>query len=238
MTINIFENNEVLAEAFAIYFAEWMREKERVAVALSGGSTPKVLFKHWAEQYRNSISWEKIHFFWGDERCVPPDDPDSNYGVAKALFFDRIDIPEENIHRIRGEERPALEAERYGEEIRQWVKCKDGVPVFDLILLGMGEDGHTASIFPGQMELLTNTNICQVAAHPDTGQQRITLTGPVINSAELVTFLVTGSTKASIVREIVTQADSRRRYPAAFIQPEQGELCWFLDQAAAQDIED
>lgn len=238
MTINVFESNEVVAEAFAIYFAEWMREKDRVAVALSGGSTPRVLFKHWAERYRDRIPWEKIHFFWGDERCVPPDHPESNYGMTKALLLDRIDIPKENIHRIRGEENPLLEAERYGEEIRRWVKIKDGTPVFDLILLGMGEDGHTASIFPNQMELLTDANICQVATHPDTGQQRITLTGPVINNAELVTFLVTGSTKAAIVREIITQADNRRQYPAAFIQPNPGELCWFLDQAAAQAIED
>lgn len=238
MTINIFKNNKVVAEAFAIYFAEWMREKGRVAVALSGGSTPKALFKHWAEQYRDSIPWEKIHFFWGDERCVPPDHAESNYGMTKALLLDRIDIPEENIHRIRGEEKPLLEAERYGQEIRQWVKTKDGMPVFDLILLGMGEDGHTASIFPNQMELLADPNICREAVHPDTGQSRITLTGPVVNSADLVTFLVTGSTKATIVREIVTQADSRRQYPAAFIQPHSGELCWFLDQAAAQAIEE
>lgn len=237
MTINVFENNKAVAEAFAIYFAEWMRDRNRVAVALSGGSTPKVLFEHWAEQYRTSIPWETIDFFWGDERCVPPDHPESNYGVAKTLLLDRIDIPKENIHRIRGEEKPQVEAERYAQEIKHWVRTKDGMPTFDLILLGMGEDGHTASIFPGQMELLTDSNICREAVHPDTGQSRITLTGPVINNAELVIFLVTGAKKAGIVREIVTQSDSRRQYPAAFIQPKQGEVCWFLDQAAAQAIE-
>ena len=237
MTINIFEDNPPVAEAFAIYFADWLQEKKRVSVALSGGSTPTILFKHWAEHYQKSIPWERVHFFWGDERCVPPGHPDSNYGVAKSLLLDKVEIPAENIHRIRGEAEPAQEADRYAQEIKQWTQVKDGVPAFDLILLGMGEDGHTASIFPNQMELLTDANICSDAIHPDTGQHRITLTGPVINNAELVIFLVTGEAKAPVVREIMTQSDDWRKYPAAFIQPNPGELCWFLDQAAAKAIE-
>jgi len=236
MQIKIFKDNEAVAVAFARYFAEWLQDKESVTVALSGGSTPKVLFKHWAKNYREKISWEKIHFFWGDERCVPPDHPESNYGLTKKLLFDHITIPEENIHRIRGEEPPEKEVGRYEEEIRQSVRTEDGLPLFDLIILGMGADGHTASIFPNQMDLLTNLRICSLATHPNSGQKRISLTGKVINKAQLATFLVTGRSKSPVIKEIMTKTGRWSSYPAAFIAPDQGELVWFLDTEASAEL--
>lgn len=238
MEIIIKQDNQSVAEAFASFFAEWLREtkKETVSVALSGGSTPKALFQHWAEHYQDKIDWRRIHFFWGDERCVPPDDPDSNFGMTKALLFDHIDIPTENIHRARGEAFPEKEAERYGREIMQGTERKNGQPVFDLVILGMGADGHTASIFPDQMDLLRDNRICAVATHPESGQERITLTGPVINAARQVVFLITGSAKAEVLKEVMARSEAGKAFPAAHIQPENDELCWFLDESATNAI--
>ena len=231
--IHIAGTAEQVAEDFAQYFADWVEKKPLVTVALSGGSTPKVLFRLWAERYRGRIDWTKVHFFWGDERCVPPDDEESNFKMANGLFLSKIDIPQENIHRIRGEADPAAEARRYAAEIQDTVSIRSGFPAFDMILLGMGGDGHTASIFPHQMELLNADVICGLATHPESGQQRITLTGKVINNASEVVFLVTGQGKAQKVEEIIKGKEGSRRYPAAHMEPINGELHWFTDQAAA-----
>ncbi|MDP3583273.1 MAG: 6-phosphogluconolactonase, partial [Ignavibacteria bacterium] len=136
-------------------------------VALSGGSTPKAIFKYLATNYKDKIVWNKIKFFWGDERCVPADHPDSNYLMTKENLFDEIEIPAENIFMIDGENIPADEAVRYSSIIKENVVLKDSFPKFNLILLGLGEDGHTASIFPNQIELLNSKNICEVAQHPE-----------------------------------------------------------------------
>ncbi|MCB0584746.1 MAG: 6-phosphogluconolactonase [Phaeodactylibacter sp.] len=234
--IHIAETAVQVAEDFAQYFAEWVEDKPRVTLALSGGSTPKVLFRLWAEQYRDSIEWGKVHFFWGDERCVPPDDEESNFKMANGLFLSRIGIPEENIHRIRGESRPEEEARRYAEEIVRFVNARNGMPSFDMILLGMGSDGHTASIFPDQMELLSVETLCAVATHPESGQQRITLTGKVLNNAEEVAFLATGQGKAAMVKKIINGEADSQHFPAAHIEPSQGELHWFIDQDAAEGL--
>lgn len=231
--IHIAGTAEQVAEDFAQYFADWVEKKPLVTVALSGGSTPKVLFRLWAERYRGRIDWTKIHFFWGDERCVPPDDEESNFKMANGLFLSRVDIPEGNIHRIRGEEEPEAEAKRYAKEITQFVPSRNGLPAFDMILLGMGDDGHTASIFPHQMELLTAEALCAVATHPESGQKRATLTGKVINNAKEVVFLVTGKGKAEKLEEIIEAKDGSGKYPAAHIEPTHGELHWFVDEAAA-----
>ncbi len=174
--INKHANPQAVAEAFAKWFCTWVGsvpvEKSKLTVALSGGSTPKLLFRLWASEYRDRLDWNRVHFFWGDERCVPPEDPESNYGEAKRLFLDSIGIKAENVHRIRGESNPQSEAQRYSREICEHVELGDGNwPIFDLIILGMGNDGHTASIFPNQLALLTSEKICEVASHPVTGQQ-------------------------------------------------------------------
>lgn len=234
--IHIAETPQQVAEDFAHYFAGWAKGKPKITVALSGGSTPKVLFRLWAEQYRNNIAWEKVHFFWGDERCVPPDDEESNFKMANDLFFSRVKIPEANIHRIRGEADPEEEARRYSAEITRYVSSRDGLPSFDMILLGMGADGHTASIFPHQMGLLSSDAVCGVATHPESGQKRITLTGNVINNAKEAAFLVTGWEKADRLEEIVKGKENCTDYPAAHIEPTDGGLHWFVDEAAAQGL--
>jgi 6-phosphogluconolactonase len=224
-------------EKVAAGFAEYMHtllegsNKKQFHIALSGGSTPKLLFNHLADKFREKIRWETVHLWWGDERMVPPDDKESNYKMTKDNLLSFIDIPEENIHRIHGEEEPEKEATRYSYEISEVVPSSGNLPIFDLIVLGMGEDGHTASIFPHQMYLLGSSNICEVAHHPVSGQNRITITGNIINNAAIVAFLVTGSGKAEKIREIFSGEEGAHLYPAAHIKPE-GTLCWFLDKFA------
>ncbi|RME95511.1 MAG: 6-phosphogluconolactonase [Bacteroidetes bacterium] len=231
--IHLSADPAAVAADFARYFAEELAENTgRFYVALSGGSTPKLLFEHWTRYYTNSLDWSRVHFFWGDERCVPPDDAASNYGMTKRLFLEPAGIPATQVHRIRGEEDPFAEADRYAQEIREWVPSVDGLPAFDLIILGLGDDGHTASIFAHQMELLQTPTICAVATHPQSGQQRITLSGTVINQAQRVAFLVTGAHKREKVSAILKNRAACLSYPAAHIQPVQGELHWFLDDAA------
>ncbi len=232
-TTHIYKDNPAVAAAFTEWLVDWLNGRQRTTLALSGGSTPKLLFQLLAEKYADQIDWSGIHLFWGDERCVPPDHADSNYGMTKALLLDHINIPATNIHRIKGEEAPAAEAIRYGQEIQSVVSAVDGRPAFDLILLGMGGDGHTASIFPHEMHLLEDTAICGVATHPESGQHRITINGPIINHAYLIAFLVTGGGKAEKVQVILERRADFEAYPAAHVRPKDGITHWFLDEAAA-----
>jgi len=234
----IYPTPNSLAEAFArdlVYMiVEAEKKKTHFTVALSGGNTPKLLFSVLAEKYTKSVDWSHVHFFWGDERCVDPDDPGSNYGMANSLFLSKIVIPEINIHRIRGEEDPDYEAARYSEEIIKFSRTVDNFPVFDLVILGMGDDGHTASIFPSNMELLSSNKICDVAVHPLTGQKRITITGKVINNSDMVIFLVTGHDKAQIIDSIFKKRADSVNFPASFIVPFHGINSWMLDQNAGK----
>lgn len=206
-------------------------------IALPGGSTPRILFEHIAGHYQDPGIWDKVHFYWVDERCVPRDHPESNYRMAKETLLRYLSHSYDQVFRIRGEEDPHKEAARYGRLIMDQIPCVDDVPAFDLILLGMGRDGHTASIFPGQMELLWTDGICGVGIHPESGQRRITLTGKVINNADQVYFLVTGKEKANMVARIICEAGEYQDYPAAHIKPVHGSLSWFLDDAAASLLE-
>lgn len=200
-------------------------------MALSGGSTPKLLFSVLAEEYADKTDWSKVHFFWGDERCVAPDDSESNYGAANKLFLSPIGIPESNIHRVLGESEPSDESERYSQEITKHLEDRDGVPVFDILMLGMGSDGHTASIFPHEIELLSSEKICEVATHPESGQKRITLTGKVLNAASNVFLLITGKGKASVLAEIINRKGAFETYPTSFINPPNG-CNFFIDDSA------
>ena len=205
-------------------------------VALSGGQTPKNFFKILAEDFAELIPWKRIHFWWGDERCVPPDDENSNFFQTNKYLFSNIDIPENNIHRIRGEENPEEEAKRYTHEIEENLNYRGYNPVFDVIILGLGEDGHTASIFPDQLELFEEEKICTVSEHPLSSKKRITLTGRVLNNANRIFFLVTGSKKALRISEIMNDDEAAKLLPAYYISPKNGTLIWFLDEAAAEKI--
>ncbi|WP_340110809.1 6-phosphogluconolactonase [Maribellus mangrovi] len=205
-------------------------------IALSGGNSPKGLFKKISKKYKDEIPWERIHLWWGDERCVGPDSDESNYKMTVDYLLSNIDIPEGNIHRIRGEEDPEKEALRYSKELEETLNSRGKDPVFDLIILGLGDDGHTASIFPDQIELFEYPENCAVAEHPLTGQKRITLTGNVLNNANRIYFLVTGANKAMRISEIMNDSEAAKLLPAYYIAPKNGDLIWFLDDEAASLI--
>lgn len=236
-SIKILLNPDELALAAAFKITSQIREAEYsgipVKIALSGGNTPKLLFSVLAAKNASSVNWSMAHFFWVDERCVPPGDPDSNYGEAHRALFNSIRIPDENIHRMKGEEEPEKEAERYSEELKNSLDSANNLPSFDHIFLGMGDDGHTASIFPGNNLMFESDKICDVAVNPYTGQKRLTITGSIINNAREVTFLITGENKSMIVNRILNSDPEAFKYPAALVMPMNGKLNWMIDSAAA-----
>lgn len=235
MEIKIFDGLASLNESFTIYLKEILKDRERVTVALSGGSTPKSLFDYWAQHHKNDIDWKSLFLFWGDERCVAPTDEQSNYKMTKDHLLDHVTIPERNIFRIKGENDPDAEAERYSTLLQMEVEMAAAVPSFDLVILGLGDDGHTASIFPYEINLWENANLCVVGTHPDSGQKRVSLSGKVINQAQRVAFLVTGAAKAEKVKQIIeSREEVAAIYPAAKVDPVSRNLVWFLDKEAAK----
>lgn len=235
--IQISKSIDELSEYFAQLLIDKVNNKKNhFHIALSGGSTPKSIFEYLTLNHQSTIDWHKVKFFWGDERCVPPNDPESNYKMADENLLSKVSIPKENIFRIKGETNPTDEAKRYSELILKILPQKNELPRFDLIMLGLGEDGHTASIFSNQKSLLNSDKIYSTAVHPATGQTRITLTGRIINNASTVVFIATGNNKAKVVNEIINQKDTSKDYPASFIKPHDGELYWLLDKSAASEI--
>lgn len=226
----------VKALAKAIYKLNKSSEQHHFNILLSGGNTPTELFKRLSKKYAETIEWERMHLWWGDERCVSPENENSNFKQAYDYLISQVSIPEENVHRIKGENTPEEEAIRYAGEIKQNLNFRGDNPVFDLVLLGLGEDGHTASIFPDEIELFEDERICAVATHPLSGQKRITITGKVLNNANRVFFLVTGSNKSQRISEIMNDDDAAKLLPAYYISPTNGELIWYIDEAAAQKI--
>ena len=215
--IKSFDTPQDVADAFANRLLDLLNQAKTAettaAVCLSGGSTPKLLFKTLARDHAE-IDWSPLHFFWGDERCVPADSDESNYGEAARLFLNDANIPAENIHAVDGTIKPADAAKAYLQQIEA-VVARDslGIPAFDLMVLGMGDDGHTASIFPHQMELLASDNGCEVATHPTTGQKRVTVTGKVIAAAKEICFLITGANKADVLAQILEDQPGSEQYP-------------------------
>ncbi len=226
---------EELAGWFFARVSELNEREDSFCVAISGGNTPILFFNHLASKYGKNIDWKKLHFFWADERCVHPTHHESNYLSAYNNLLSKISIPQTNIHRMKGEGNPAEETENYIAEINSVVKIENGLPLFDLILLGMGDDGHVASLFPKQ-DVLFSKKICSDSVNPVTGQQRITLTPLCINNADKVVFQITGMTKSNIVNEILFKNSNYNDYPAAHIKPKNGNLYWFLDAGAAKGL--
>lgn len=229
------ETAETLAKDFIRFTEEKLDFREKLYIALSGGSTPDLFLDLLANEYPHALQWEKLHFFWVDERCVPHNHVESNYGNAFKRCFSKVNIPKENLHPVFGGENPDSEVIRYTGDILSEIPYQDNLPVFDLILLGMGEDGHTASIFPGQDELLSTCSIVSVSENPISGQKRITLTGKVLNNAAEVVFVVTGYKKKNVLTQILDKNPMAVVYPAARIKPETGNLSWYLDKDAAGD---
>ncbi|WP_373099651.1 MULTISPECIES: 6-phosphogluconolactonase [Pasteurellaceae] len=226
----IFDSAQAAVERIADELNTYSRQARPVHISLSGGSTPKLLFKTLAaEPFASEVRWENLHFWWGDERMVPPQDPESNYGEVQKLLFDHITIPAQNIHRIRGEQPVQAELNRFTQELRATVPDL----AFDWIILGMGTDGHTASLFPNQTDF-DDLHPALIAKHPQSGQIRISKSATLIAKAKRVTYLVTGAGKAEILRRISTTPAEQLPYPAARIQSANGITEWYLDKDAAK----
>lgn len=190
-------------------------EHDRVFnIALSGGSTPALLFNIWMRDYRLLTPWNRIHFYWVDERCVPADHPESNYKVALISLLEPVRINENKIHRILGENDPEGEALRYEKMVRSLLPLEKGIPIFDFVLLGVGDDGHTSSVFPGQEELLHTDRTYVVSRHPQNGRERVALTGMPMTEARKTIFFVTGKTKQEIVWKMEQGSEA---FPAGYI---------------------
>lgn len=232
MQTKIFPTAQDAVKQIAQEFIEYSRQNRVVHISLSGGSTPKLLFKTLAaEPFKREVQWQNLHFWWGDDRMVHPTDPESNYGEVQKLLFDHINIPAENIHRIRGEENVEQELARFSQEL---TACVPDL-AFDWIILGMGTDGHTASLFSRQTDF-NDQNVAVIAKHPETGQIRISKTASLIEKAKRITYLVTGGSKAEILKEIQTTPAENLPYPAAKIKAKNGVTEWVLDSDAAKNL--
>jgi 6-phosphogluconolactonase len=233
-----FPDSQSLARGAAEYFVSTVNQtldtQSRCSVALSGGSTPKAMFQLLASnEFSSRLDWKKIHIFWVDERSVPPDHVDSNYRMTKEFLLDHAPIPLDNVHRILAELNPKEAAQIYEETLATWFGRDSAVPEFDLILLGMGDDGHTASLFP-HTAALAETDRWVVANNvPKLDTWRITLTVPVINSATNIAFLISGESKAQTLHNVLEGEYAPQDFPSQRIQPERGHLVWLVDNAAA-----
>jgi len=238
--LHIFETTEETAHAVAEIILAKAKEKNKKSlpfnIALSGGSTPKLLFTMLVNEYADQMPWHILRLFWVDERCVPPTHAESNFGMTYNSLLKHVSIHDYNIFRMLGEADPEKEAKRYEGLLDTQLVKKNGIPQFDLILLGMGDDGHTASIFPDNMGLLHAEQTVAVAVHPTSGQKRITLTGAVINHAEQIIFLITGLAKSTVLRQIFKREPDFKNYPASYIHSHCGAAAFYLDKAAANEL--
>ncbi len=211
------------------------KNKKPFSLALSGGSTPKTLYRKLSEPpFRDKVDWQSVLFLWGDERQVPPDSSESNYRMVYEEWLKKLNLKENNILRIQGERNAVEEAIRYNEVLEQKLsKNSFGIPQVDTVLLGVGTDGHTASIFPGDEKSENSPPWCRVSRQPQTNQERITLTDNLINAASQIIFIACGKEKASIISKIIKKHPESKSYPASWIQPSNKNLIWYLDQEAA-----
>jgi 6-phosphogluconolactonase len=218
--------------------ADAIAQRGRFAIALSGGSTPKNLYTLIAANASASLPWDRMFFFWGDERHVPPDDPDSNYRMAKETLLSKIPIPPANIFPILAENPDAsAAAAAYEQTLRKFFVLAPGeFPRFDLILLGLGPDGHTASLFPETAALQEKSRLVVANWVEKLKTSRITFTLPVLNAARCIAFLVSGIDKAEVLHEALEGNSSGEKYPSKLVQPSDGQVIWFVDRAAASEL--
>ena len=246
--MQIYPDTEALARAAAEQFVTLAREaiarRGRFSVALAGGSTPRPTYERLSgEPFASQVDWTRVHIFWGDERCVPPDHPESNYRMARETLLDRLTIPAANVHRIPCEQAPEQAAAAYEATLRAFFaegktpSEEDPIPRFDLILLGLGEDGHTASLFPGTAVLHEEERWVVATYVEKLGAWRVTLTPVVLNAAAHVTFLVAGKHKAQRLREVLMGPYQPDRLPAQIVRPHRGHLTWLLDMEAARLVQ-
>lgn len=214
--------------------AELNKEKEKVFnIAVSGGTTPVVAMDIWANDYSEQTPWDRIQFYWVDERCVWPDSPESNYGTAKRFMFDFVPVPLKNIHPIIGPDNAEEEAKRYSAMVKGNLPCEEGIPIFDFVLLGIGDDGHTSSIFPNRMDLMESDKIYVATVNPYNLKKRVAMTGPTIMSAKRTWFFVTGPEKANVVKNIFENKERALLLPAGYVAWNARNTEFFLDRSAA-----
>jgi 6-phosphogluconolactonase len=235
--IRIFKDLERLSQHAAELFVERaersIRERGRVLVALNGGATPTRLFQLLASDYRDKVDWSRVHVFWGDERCVRYDDPGSSYGQARDTLLSRVAVPARNIHAVNTDLPPGEAAKDYVRILNQFSSDPLSCPRFDLVYLGMGEDGHTASLFPGSPVEVTEAVLPVTATYQDRPANRVTITQVVFNQARMVVFMATGEKKANILAEVLSDRYNPELYPAQRIDPKDGQLIWLVDEAVA-----
>jgi 6-phosphogluconolactonase len=244
--LEVLPTPEAVAAAAATEFLrlgyDAIRRQGAFRVALAGGTTPRAAYERIAATWRSGpngkLAWERVHLFWGDERMVPPGDPRSNYGMARTALIQRLEIPVGNIHRIPDDAaKPEAAAARYERELRDAFGVGAGVlPRFDLVILGIGPDGHTASLFPGDAALDETSRLAVAARHPETGEPRVTLTFPVLNQAAATIVLVTGREKADTLHRVVRGVGGSgdvAPLPAGRLQPRAGTLLWLASEDAA-----
>lgn len=237
---SIFESPDAVAHSIAQQLFALSNGETKANISLSGGSTPKHVFGYIAHSdFATQINWQQLHFWWGDERCVPATHEQSNYGEAMRLLFSHVLIPAENLHPIHGELSPEKACIEFKDEMAACLPSisEQGVsrPVYDWIILGVGEDGHTASLFPESTDF-DNTQNAELAYHPESGQERISLTAPVICSAKRITYLALGGGKAPIVADILNRHPLAEKLPAARIKANQGQTEWYLDEQSADQL--
>jgi 6-phosphogluconolactonase len=225
------------AEEIAHFAGEAICTHAEFMLCLTGGSTPAATYELLAERFRLSVDWKEVQFFWGDERCVPPNDPASNFGMANRTMLSRLDLRPEQIHRIRGEDPPEQAAREYEEDLRTSFGIGEGeFPRFNLTLVGMGDNVHVESLFPGSPALHERRRLA-IAVEVDAPQRhRVTITPPVLNNSARVMFLVQGAAKAAAVKSALEGPRDPDRYPAQIIDPPHGEVIWLLDRPAASRL--
>jgi len=234
--VKTYPNLGVLSEAAAEFFAEQacqaVEKRGRCNAVLAGGETPRSMYELLAgKPYSTSIPWEKIHVYWGDERCVPANNKLSNQFMARQSLLDHVPIPEENIHPIVYENSPSLAAEEYEKVLRATFKGRS--PQFDVVLLGLGDNGHTASLFPATDVLKIQDHWVSHVYIAEQKLYRVTLTAPILNQGATIMFMVAGSKKAQVIKAVIEGPRDSTRLPAQLIEPVNGQLFWLLDQEAA-----
>ena len=230
---DISELSQYAARSFIEIAKRSIEERGRFFASLSGGSTPMRLYELLGNQFQNEVDWSLVHFFWGDERCVPVDDAGNSYGQTKKVFFDKIQIPNENIHRVLSELEPDSAAKDYANTLKAFSEPPLDWPRFDLALLGMGDDGHTASLFPGSPVDVDSATLAVTANYQNDPSMRVTMTQLVFNDAREVWFLVTGKDKAETLLNVLDGVYKPKLYPAQRIKPTDENLVWMIDEEAA-----
>jgi 6-phosphogluconolactonase len=235
---------DAAAERFVASARRAIESHARFVVALSGGSTPRHAYERLSrDPFVSQVDWSSVHFLWGDERCVPPDHADSNYRMAREALLDHLPVPDSNVHRIHGEDDPAVAASSYETMLRELLHTREGPPSLapgrriDLVLLGLGDNGHTASIFPKSAALEEQTRWVIAEYVASVAMWRITLTAPILNAAAELLFLVSGGEKASVLRRVREGPHRPSELPAQVIAPSHGQLHWLVDATAAGELE-